>query len=109
MSDLKMAGDHLGRLVEVVPVNGRMVSSSGVAAATVARNEEPDMVNRPPHYNTGKIEVLDFILDQNLDYLPGNVVKYICRAPHKGSELQDLKKAQFCLNRFIAEKEKNGT
>lgn len=60
-----------------------------------------DVVNKPSHYLTGKIEVIDFILDQKLDYLPGQVVKYICRAKHKGAELQDLQKAQFYLNRAI--------
>jgi hypothetical protein len=69
--------------------------------------QKPDMVNNPPHYTTGKIEVLDFILDQKLDYLPGQVVKYICRAKHKGARLQDLKKAEFYLKRAIKELESN--
>lgn len=64
-----------------------------------------DEVNHPCHYNTGKIEVIDFILDQNLSFLTGNVVKYICRAPHKGDELTDLKKARFYLTRAIVDLE----
>jgi hypothetical protein len=52
-----------------------------------------DWVKRPPHYTQGKIDVWDFILDQNLGFLEGNAVKYICRAKYKGDELQDLKKA----------------
>lgn len=64
-----------------------------------------DMINSPPHYNTGKIEVINFILDQRLSYLAGNVVKYICRAPHKGKELEDLQKARWYLNRLMMEKE----
>lgn len=63
----------------------------------------PDMVARPPHYNTGNIEVLDFILDQKLCYLEGNVVKYVCRAKHKDNELQDLRKAAYYLNKRIEE------
>ncbi len=66
---------------------------------------QPDLVNHPPHYTTGRIEVLDFIEDQRLSYHRGQVVKYLCRAPHKGTELQDLKKAQFYLNREIANME----
>jgi hypothetical protein len=66
----------------------------------------PDMVNHPPHYTTGKIEVLDFILDKFADdYLLGQVCKYISRARHKGSELEDLRKAEFYLKRRIAELE----
>jgi hypothetical protein len=64
-----------------------------------------DQVNKPSHYTQGKIEVIEFIEDQKLDYHLGNVVKYISRARHKGKELQDLKKAQWYLNRYIELKE----
>ncbi len=45
--------------------------------------------------------VLDFIIDQQLDFTLGNVVKYVCRAKHKGKELEDLKKAAVYLDRQI--------
>jgi hypothetical protein len=64
-----------------------------------------DPVTHPSHYTQGKIEVLDFILDQNLNYLAGNIVKYICRYRYKGTPVQDLKKARFYLDRLIAETE----
>lgn len=70
----------------------------------VTGNIETDMVNHPPHYNTGKIEVIDFILDKfKDDYLLGQVCKYISRAKHKGAELQDLQKAEWYLKKAIAE------
>ena len=47
----------------------------------------------PPYYNRGKIEVWDFIRDQELNYHLGNVIKYVCRAGHKGDPLEDLDKA----------------
>ena len=47
----------------------------------------------PPYYNRGKIQVWDFIRDQGLNYHLGNVVKYVCRAGHKGNQLEDLDKA----------------
>ena len=51
-----------------------------------------DKINRPAHYTTGKIEVWDFIFDQQLDYHSGNIVKYICRAGRKtDTPLEDLK------------------
>lgn len=62
-----------------------------------------DLVNSPPHYNKGKIEVIDFILDQKLNFCCGNVVKYVCRSPHKGDHLQDLEKARWYLNTEILE------
>lgn len=60
-----------------------------------------DPVKKPKHYNAGKIEVIEFIEDQKLGYHLGNVVKYVCRAPHKGEELQDLKKSVWYLQRKI--------
>lgn len=60
-----------------------------------------DAVNHPRHYTMGKIEVIDFIEDQNLGFHEGNVVKYVARAKHKGTELQDLEKAAWYLRRLI--------
>lgn len=51
-----------------------------------------NMVDHPAHYNKGKIEVIDFIEDQQLPFHLGNVVKYIARAGSKGDKLEDLKK-----------------
>ena len=67
---------------------------------------KPDMVNSPPHYTTGKIEVLDFIEDQRFGYLAGQVIKYVSRYSHKGSAAEDLKKARFYLDRLIKSLEK---
>jgi len=62
-----------------------------------------DNVNHPAHYTKGNIEVLEFILDQDFPYLPGVIVKYICRYRWKGSSLEDLRKAEFYLKRLIKE------
>lgn len=57
----------------------------------------------PDHYQLGKIEVWDFIVDQDMDYLLGNVVKYVCRAGAKPGESRedDLLKAIAYLNRAL--------
>ena len=60
-----------------------------------------DNVNHPAHYKTGGIETIDFIEAKGLNYHLGNVVKYITRADHKGDRLENLKKAQWYLNREI--------
>ena len=62
-------------------------------------------VEHPAHYTQGRIEVLDFIEDQRLGFHAGNVIKYICRAPYKGNELEDLRKARVYLDRYIKLKE----
>jgi hypothetical protein len=67
-----------------------------------------DDVNQPAHYRTGKIEVIEFIEDQQLDYRIGNVVKYVCRHKHKGTPLKDLQKARWYINRAIAALESEG-
>ena len=69
-----------------------------------------DVINHPQHYTLGKIEVIDFIEDKGLNFNLGNVVKYVARAGHKKSSgksmdakaLEDLKKAQWYLNREIS-------
>jgi hypothetical protein len=65
-----------------------------------------DNVNHPEHYKTGGIETIDFIEAKSLGYHLGNVVKYVTRADHKGNRLEDLKKAQWYLNRAVASLEK---
>ena len=60
-----------------------------------------DMVNRPPHYSAG-IEPIDAIESWGLGFCLGNAVKYIARAEHKSTALQDLQKARWYLDREIA-------
>lgn len=69
-------------------------------------NIEYDVANHPSHYTRGNIEVIDFIEDQQLPYHLGNVVKYIACAGFKGDKVEDLKKAQWYLNRYIRTLEK---
>lgn len=71
------------------------------------RKTNKEAVNHPAHYNAGGIEVIDAIEDWKLDFHEGNVVKYVARAKHKGTELQDLKKAAWYLERLIAKKGKD--
>lgn len=60
-----------------------------------------DNVNNPPHYTKSKIEVIDAIEAWNLNFRLANVVKYVARADHKNNKLEDLKKAQWYLDREI--------
>ena len=68
-----------------------------------------DQVNSPDHYKSGGIEAIDYIKaklskEEFLGYLRGNIIKYTSRAPLKGSELQDYKKAEWYLKKLIGEK-----
>ena len=53
----------------------------------------------PDHYK-GKIQPIDFIESQELDFNEGNVVKYVSRHKKKNG-LEDLMKAKFYLDRLI--------
>ena len=67
-----------------------------------------DLVNHPSHYG-GKdniYEAIKVIEAWNLDFHLGNVIKYISRAGKKGSKLEDLKKAQWYMNRAVDHAEK---
>tara|TARA_R110000823_G_C15903321_1_gene497133 strand:- start:1078 stop:1293 length:216 start_codon:yes stop_codon:yes gene_type:complete len=66
-----------------------------------------DIINSPKHYTKGKIEVWDFIIDQQMDFLSANVIKYICRHKLKGKPLEDLSKARAYLDKLITEQSKN--
>ena len=64
-----------------------------------------DNIN-PLHYQRGKIEVIDFILDQKMSYLIASATKYLCRYPHKHvgeGGLEDLRKARWFIEKQIEE------
>lgn len=86
------------------------LSSSNVSALKGVNHDVPvkvDPVNHPAHYKVGGIETIDFIEAKKLGYNLGNVVKYITRSDHKGNRLQDLRKAQWYLEREIWNAEDN--
>ena len=67
----------------------------------VAPMPQNDMVNHPKHYTShpSGIEVIQ--ITEHMNFLLGNVIKYIMRAEHKGKHLEDLKKAAWYLDREI--------
>ena len=75
------------------------IPADGVAIGTEAGAEA---INHPSHYHPDSIEAIDVIEAWGLGFHLGNVVKYIARAGLKtNDELEDLKKAQWYLNRYI--------
>ena len=66
--------------------------------------EQPlQSVDHPAHYGgaDSTYEAIKVIEAWELGFNLGNVIKYIIRAGKKGSKLEDLKKAQWYLNREI--------
>ena len=88
--------DHIQELMKNRELNGQ----SGTSVPT--RESGADPVAHPAHYTYGKIEVIDFIQDKDLNFALGNAVKYIVRAGHKTEQgmsdeekaIQDLEKAR---------------
>lgn len=82
--------------------------SSG-ARIPISEQTKPYMkeekVDHPPHYTKGGIECIDGIkasmtLEAFEGYLKGNVMKYLWRYKYKNG-VEDLKKAQWYLNKLI--------
>jgi hypothetical protein len=63
----------------------------------------PDSINHPPHYTATAIEPIEVIEAWGLGFHLGNVLKYLARSAHKGSELEDIKKAKWYLDRYVAQ------
>ncbi len=62
------------------------------------RRAEIEKIN--PDYYTKGIETIDYIISHSMNYLEGNLVKYVTRYKHKNG-LEDLLKAQWYLDRLI--------
>jgi len=67
--------------------------------------DRDDKVNSPSHYRSGNIECIEAIEEALTDeelrgYFKGNCLKYLWREQYK-NQLEDLRKAQFYLNRLI--------
>lgn len=56
-----------------------------------------DQVNHPSHYTSREVECID--VAELLKFCPGNAVKYLWRMHEKGNPLQDVRKAQWYLER----------
>ena len=68
--------------------------------------QESCPVENPDHYNTGAIEAIEAIKasmppEQFFGYLKGNVMKYLWRYDYKEKPIEDLRKADWYLNRLI--------
>ena len=60
-----------------------------------------DPVNRPSHYLAASVSIEPIELTSRLDSCLGQAIQYVLRAPFKGNEREDLKKAAFYLSRRI--------
>jgi len=92
---------ELSRPISNLPEGMTVAEAEEIVADVNQAMAQHDAVNHPAHYTAGGIETIDFIEAKSLGYHLGNVVKYVTRADHKGSKLEDLRKAQWYLTRAI--------
>lgn len=60
-----------------------------------------DMVNKPPHYRQHKSGVETITLAEQMPHTLATAFAYVERAPFKGTEIEDLRKARWYVNRFM--------
>jgi hypothetical protein len=72
----------------------------------MGEENKPDLVNHPPHYTQHPSGVECIQVTEHFNFCRGNAIKYIWRAGEKHSEIEDLKKAAWYINREIARLEK---
>lgn len=76
---------------------------SDLAQEQMEAHKATEAINHPSHYNTGKIEVINYIesLGLGVGFNLGNAIKYLSRAGHKikNSEKQDVEKALWYIER----------
>lgn len=71
----------------------------------------PDMVNHPSHYETGKFECIDVMVEtqgveSTIDFCICNALKYLYRHKRKNG-LEDIKKARWYLDKAVELEEAN--
>ena len=64
-----------------------------------ARKNEEEKIFNPPHYKIG-VQPLDYIIANELDFLEGNIIKYVTRYKNKNG-VEDLIKAKKYLDLLI--------
>ena len=71
----------------------------------LASNSEQDMVNHPSHYESGKFECIDVMLetqgkDAVMSFCLCNAFKYLYRHNRKNG-IEDIKKAKWYIDKYI--------
>lgn len=89
-------GTHGANLFEDKPVNAMLRFKS----EKEQEDKALDVQIGGSHYKDFKIQPIEFIMVNNLNFCQGNVIKYICRYNHKNG-IEDLKKAKHYIDLLI--------
>jgi len=86
----------------------KLQARNNIEDTSITSRLEKEEVTNPKHYDQVGfgIQPLEYIMANELDFLEGNIIKYVSRYPHKGG-VNDLLKARTYLEKLI-EREKDG-
>lgn len=93
--------------IEYINPNGTNPPASSLIDITAPKTQVFDPVEKPQHYNEGKVECIDGIesactgLNGFEGLCTGNAIKYLWRWKHKAKPIQDLEKSVWYINRLI--------
>jgi hypothetical protein len=107
---LPVCATHLGVTHEEFKRRNRMsvlpVSEPLDFDPLIANPTQGDPVNNPIHYTSHPSGIEEIEVSEHMTFCLGNVIKYVWRAGLKGNKIEDLRKAQWYLNREIERIEK---
>ena len=83
-----------------------MAEATKEFASQIELKQDHDPVNKPSHYVNHPSGIECIQITEHMGFCLGNAVKYIWRADLKNDAIEDLKKAQWYLNREIEKREK---
>lgn len=73
----------------------------------MAKNSQLNIQVGGDHYKNFKIQPIEFITENKLEFIPGCIIKYICRYNKKGTPIEDLKKIIHYTKLLLEFEEKN--
>lgn len=85
--------------IDLSPVEQQAIENT-LAYEQYVESIAPDNVNLPKHYARFKIEPIRFVTENGVDFMSGNVIKYVMRHDAKNGR-EDLLKAQRYLTMLI--------
>jgi hypothetical protein len=71
------------------------------------KEDGPDVVNKPPHYTEHPSGIECIQVTEHMGFNLGNAIKYIWRCDLKRDAIEDLKKAQWYIEREIDRRTKS--
>lgn len=86
-------------------MSDQLIQEAGGRTVEIMRTPAVDNVNHPSHYETGKFECIDVMLETQgkeavQDFCVCNAFKYLYRHGNKNG-LEDIKKAIWYLNKYV--------